>query len=102
MNLSVKERLSILQMLPQSGSILEMVDIMEIAKKVRLTSEEKDKIEYKEKDASVTWNVAKDEGKEIEFSHEEVTILKSSVKRLDEERKVNPSNLDICLKINSL
>lgn len=102
MNLSVQERIAILQMLPQNGSLYEMVDIMEIIKKVRITSEEKDKLEYAEGKGVISWNVNKDLGKEVEFSHDEISILKSAVKKLDEEKKVNAANLDICLKINSL
>nr|DAH30553.1 MAG TPA: hypothetical protein [Bacteriophage sp.] len=102
MKLNVKERLAILQMLPEYGSITEMVDMMEIVKKVRITSEEKDVINYKEAGSVITWDINKDLGIDIEFKHDEIGILKSAVKRLDEEKRVNMSNLDICLKINSL
>ena len=50
----------------------------------------------------ISWNINKDLGKEVEFKHDEIGILKSAVKKLDEEKKVNVSNLDICLKINNL
>lgn len=102
MKLNVKERLAILQMLPEYGSITEMVDMMEIVKKVRITSEEKDAINYKEAGSVITWDINKDLGTDIEFKHEEISILKAAVKKIDEEKKVNMSNLDICLKINSL
>lgn len=102
MNLNVQERIAILQMLPQNGSLYEMVDIMEIIKKVRITSEEKDKLEYVEGKGVISWNVNKDLGKDVEFKHEEMSILKAAVKKLDEEKRVNAANLDICLKINSL
>ena len=99
MNLNVKDRIAIMDMLPQAGSISEMVDIME---KVRLGQEEKTKIEFRESQGSISWNASSDKGKEIEFSFEELTILKTAVKKLDSEKRVNAANLDICLKINSL
>ena len=99
MNLNVKDRIAIMDMLPQAGSISEMVDIMEI---VRLGQEEKTKIEFRESQGSISWNASSDKGKEIEFSFEELTILKTAVKKLDSEKRVNAANLDICLKINSL
>lgn len=102
MKLNVKERVAILQMLPETGSLVEMVDIMEIVKKVRLEEEEKNNIEFKETKNSLSWNAFKDLGKDIEFKHEEISILKAAVRRLDEEKGINVSNLDICLKINSL
>ena len=46
MNLNVKDRIAIMDMIPQAGSISEMVDIMEIVKKVRLGQEEKTKIPH--------------------------------------------------------
>ena len=102
MKLNVKERVAILQMLPETGSLVEMVDIMEIVKKVRLEEEEKNNIEFKETKNSLSWNAVKDLGKDIEFKHEEISILKAAVRRLDEEKRISVSNLDICLKINSL
>lgn len=91
-----------MQMLPDSGSICDMLDIMEIIKKIRVEQEEKDRVSYCESKGVVTWNVSADTGKEVEFKHEEISILKAAVKKIDEEKKVNMSNLDICLKINSL
>ena len=102
MVLKIKDRIAILDMLPQTGSISEMVDIMEIIKKMRVGKVEKDKVEYVETQNSISWNINLDEGKEIEFSFEELTILKTAVKKLDSEKRVNAANLDICLKINSL
>ena len=67
MKLNVKERVAILQMLPETGSLVEMVDIMEIVKKVRLEEEEKNNIEFKETKNSLSWNAVKDLGKDIEF-----------------------------------
>lgn len=102
MKLNVKERLAIIQMLPENGSISEMIDIMEIVKKVRLDQEEKNKIQYKEAGNAISWNISLDEGKEVIFKHEELSILKAAVKKLDENKGVNLGNLDICIKINDL
>ena len=40
---------------------------MEIIKKVRITSEEKDELEYMEGKGVISWNINKDLGKEVEF-----------------------------------
>lgn len=102
MKLNIKERMAILQMLPETGSLVEMIDVMEIVKKIRLEKEEKDNVEFKETRGAISWNASKDVGKEIEFKHEEISILKTAVKKLDEEKQVNVANLDICIKINNL
>lgn len=101
-NLNIKERLSILQMLPDSGSLSEMIDIMEIIKKVRVEQLEKDEIQYKETNGLISWDISRDKGKDIDFSHEEISILKASVRNLDSNKKITPTNLDVCIKINSL
>lgn len=102
MKLSIKDRVAILDMLPQTGSISEMVDIMEIAKKVRINQEEKDKVGFRETQGSISWNISLDEGKDVDFTFEEVVILKACVTKLDTEKRVNSANLDICLKISKL
>ena len=102
MTLYVKERLAILQMLPENGSLSEMVDVMEIVKKIRITQEERTKIEYKETSGSIIWNISKDEGLDVDFTFEEISVLKDAVSRMDREKKINMSILDVCLRIKNL
>lgn len=101
-NLYIKDRLSIIQMLPQNGSIQDMLDVIEIVKKVRVEKEEKELLNLTEGKNGVFWDTTKDKGKEVEFKFEEIDLLKRLVKNLDDEKKVNMTNLDVCLKINSL
>lgn len=100
--LFIKDRLSIIQMLPQNGNIQDMIDVIEILKKVRVEKEERELLNLVEDKNGVLWDTTKDKGKEIEFKFEEIDLLKRLVKKLDEEKKVNTTNLDVCLKINSL
>lgn len=102
MKLYVKERLAMLQMLPENGSLSEMVDVMEIVKKIRITQEERTKIEYKETSGSIVWNISKDEGLDVNFTFEEISVLKDAVSRMDREKKINMSILDVCLRIKNL
>jgi hypothetical protein len=102
MKLYVKERLAMLQMLPENGSLSEMVDVMEIVKKIRITQEERTKIEYKETSGSIVWNISKDEGLDVDFTFEEISVLKDAVSRMDREKKINMSILDVCLRIKNL
>lgn len=102
MNLSINDRLAIIQLLPTTGSLTEVVDIIEIIKKVRVGQEEKDLLKFKETPESILWDSSLDSGKEIVFTHEEVAILKDAVKILDSKRLITFSNVDICLKIKNL
>lgn len=102
MELKIRDRIAIMDMLPKTGSIMEMVDIMGIIKKVRIEQEEKIQLNYKESNGVISWDIEFDKGKSVNFTFEELSILKESVKKLDSEKLVNAANLDICLKINSL
>lgn len=102
MELKIRDRIAIMDMLPKTGSIMEMVDIMGIIKKVRIEQEEKIQLNYKESNGIISWDIEFDKGKSVNFTFEELSILKESVKKLDSEKLVNAANLDICLKINSL
>lgn len=102
MNLKIKDRIAIIQMLPQSGSLSEMVDIMEIVKKSRLTAQEKLDVDFKETANSAMWNIAKDLGVDVNFTLDELSVLKAAVKKLDLEKGITANNLEICLQINSL
>lgn len=79
-----------------------MVDIMEIVKKSRLTAQEKLDVDFKETANSAMWNIAKDLGVDINFTLDELSVLKAAVKKLDQEKGITANNLEICLQINSL
>lgn len=102
MILFIKDRLAIMQLLPQNGSISEMLDIMEVLKKVRIEHEEKLNINLKLDGNNVVWDSDKDLGKDVTFTYEELSVLKSAVQQLSDSKKVTRDNLDICLKISKL
>ena len=99
MKLGINERLTLLQILPQNGSLEEIVDSMEIVKKSRLTEEEKEKINYENNGNIITWDINKAFEVDVEFTPEEMKLLKTSVDNLSTQKKVTPNNLNLCLLI---
>lgn len=103
MKLNIKDRLTILQILPTQGSLSEMVDIMDLAKELKLNDTEKTSIQYSvDEHGNVRWNPALDPNKEIALNSGQVEILKNVIKELDSQKKINAYTLDLALKIQAL
>lgn len=103
MNLNVKDRVLLLNMLPQNGNLTTMSLIMEIVKKLRLTPDEVDRYEYEETEGGVKINPSKiNEAVEIDFNVSELNLLQEAVRKLDSDNQINLYNVDTCLKIQNL
>lgn len=102
MKLNVKDRLIILNLLPNQGSILELTESINIANLVKLTDKEKEEINYKVVNNSVYWDISKDIELDIDFNSEQINLLKSKVKELDSKKAITIDMLNTCLKINNL
>lgn len=101
-NLNIKDRLTIISILPTSGKIIELVEVMEIVKMIKFSEGEKQEVKYKEDNGKVYWDPLLDVGKDFEFTYEQIGVIKGAIKKLDEEDKVTLSILDTCLKFNKL
>lgn len=101
-NLNIKDRLTLISILPTSGKIVELVEVMEIVKMIKFSEEERQRVKYKEDNGRVYWDPSLDIGRDFEFTYEQVGIIKDAVKKLDEEDKVTLSTLDTCLKFSKL
>lgn len=102
LNLNVKDRLTLIAILPTSGKITDLVEVMEIIKKIKFDKEEKEQIQYKEEDGKIQWNTELEIDKNLDFSFEQVGVIKNAIKKLDDEGKITLAILDTCLKFNKL
>lgn len=101
MILSVKERLMLISMIPQEGTLSEMVDIYDLVRDLKLSDEEKDLIDYKEGSLGASWNADKDPNKDIHISRTQMDIVQKNIDRLDTERKINIEQIPLILKIKN-
>ena len=102
MKLNAHERLGLLNILPQKGSLEQQMSVMEVVKKVSLTFPERDAIEYKlAGGGTFSYNKDKAEGleKEIDFSDIERMLLKDEVDTLSKKGEITQATLAICTKI---
>lgn len=99
---SVRDRLTIIALLPSSGRMTDLVEIIDLIKLIKFTDEEKVQIEYKEVDGKITWNPTKEVIKEIDINFEQLRIIKEQIKKLDEAEKIDLNTLDTCLRLSKL
>lgn len=100
--LNVLDRLTLVSILPTTGRLQELVEVLDIVKLVKFSEEEKKSIGYKEVDGKVSWDLSKEVLKTFEFTFEHIKVIKDTINKLDEEGKINLSTLDTCLKFSKL
>lgn len=104
--LNIKERLQLLNILPQSGSYLNMMKTENIREKVQVTNEESREINLRSTSKGWEWGPTQleekaksDIVKEIEFDSLEIDIIKKCVEEIDENEKVDNTNFVIVKKV---
>lgn len=102
MKLNIKDRLVILNLLPNQGSILELTEAINIANQIKLSDEEKEAIDYKVNGNNVYWDINKNIEIDIDLNQDQITLLKNKVKELDSKKVITIDILNTCLKINNL
>ncbi len=97
MRLSIQERVLLQQLLPQKESFLKMMLIDDIIQQIKFTPEEITIYNIKETNNFLTWSA--NEEKEFKFSKEQIDILISIVKKLDDANEITLQNLELAKKI---
>jgi len=80
MKLSVLDRLTILQRLPNVGNYEGVIIVKSLSKKLDLSVSEMEKLDFKEElgpagESRLTWDKTKDDGKQIELTLREFRFL---------------------------
>lgn len=98
MKLNIKERLMMLELLPEKGALLTMTNKRNIIKKVDFSSEEIETFEIKQTEKGITWK-NEEKSKDVDFNSEELKLLKDSVDELDKNNAITDYLFDLCIKI---
>lgn len=88
-------------MIPQEGTLSEMVDIYDLVRELKLSDEEKKLVNYKEGSLGASWNADKDPNKDITINSEQLSIVQKGIDRLDTEGKINVEQVPLILKIRN-
>lgn len=80
-----------------------MVDILELAKQLKLSDEEKQQISYNiDGNKQITWNIDADPNKQFVLNSDTINLLKNTIQQLDSQKKITINMVDIVLKIQNL
>ena len=88
-------------LIPQEGTLSEMVDIYDLVRELKLSDEEKKLIDYKEGSLGASWNAEKDPNKDITINSGQYSIIWKGIERLDTEGKINIEQVPLILKIRN-
>lgn len=97
--MSIKDRLSLLQILPTQGSISEMVDMFDLARELKLSDDEKGLVNYIETDSAIKWNYDKDPNKQINLTRDQLKVLKAHLDTLDKKKQIPLTMIELIMKI---
>ena len=102
LNLSVRDRLTVIALLPKTGKMTDLVEIMELLKILKFSDEERAKLNYREDNGKIYWDASKEESREFDINFEQLRIIKDRISELDKESKIDLGTLDTCLKFSKL
>lgn len=100
--LNVKDRLVLVSILPAQGKMTDLVEVIDLIRLIKLTDDEKTEIGYTEKEDRIFWDITKETPREFEINFEQLRIIKESIKKMDDEGKIDLSILNTCLKFSKL
>lgn len=98
MILSISERIALPMLIPKTGNMIEIMLMKDLRNKLDFTPEEITDCGIKMDGEFIRWD--KDTATDIQLSPEQISILKSQVKILDESKQITENILDLCVKIN--
>lgn len=90
----------LLGVLPQEGTLSEMVDIYDLARELKISDQEKQEVSFIESGSYIKWEDEKDPNKDISISSDQLKIMKNTIDRLDREGKIKLEMIPLIKKLN--
>ena len=103
MKLNVHERLLLLNFLPKEGNLEDVKCLKELSAEVGFSKEDAEKIDLKKGAESnlYTWDVKKEEEKEVKLSENSVKLVEKVLKKLNDENKLQVQFISVYEKFVS-
>lgn len=103
LSLTIKERVLLPGILPNSGRKIEMILVRDLLEKIEFTPLEIAEFNLKDLgDGRIVWDPRKEKPLEIELTSQQVELLQKAGNALDEAGKVTTDNLPVLEKIDAL
>ncbi len=101
-SLNIKDRITLISILPSTGKIADLVEIMDLVRLIKFSDEERKAVNLEEKDGRITWDVSADIPKTYDINFSQVSIVKDTIKKMDDAGSISLNMLDTCLKFSKL
>lgn len=103
LSLTIKERVLLPGILPNSGRKIEMILVRDLLERVEFTPLEIAEFNLKDLgDGRIVWDPRRERELEIELTSQQIELLKKAANALDEAGKVTTDNLPLLEKIDAL
>lgn len=104
MKLTIYERFILEEILPDHGTMLQIITMQSIRNKTKITVKDIAKYSIKDntKTGNIDWDRSIDNGEELELDPAEIEFLKNRYKELDERGEITVRILSLCKKIRDL
>ena len=101
MKLGIKDRISLLTILPQQGDFVTLTIKQDLVEKIKITQEEIKELEIKSENGSTFWNPKKEVEMELEFTELEEKLVKDSLEGLNTKKSLNDDTFNLYKKFNA-
>lgn len=98
MQLDVRERLTILTLLPQEGNFMTLKIVRDLKGELGFSEEEYKLLEFKQTGNSVAWENSKDPLKDVEIGEIAREIIAEPLKKMDEDGKLRDEHFLLYMK----
>jgi hypothetical protein len=95
MKLTVVERLSLLNILPQQGDILTLRIVRELTEALSFTEEEHEALGLTQEEGRVVWKSEADIPKEVEIGTKATEIIHDTLMELNQKKKLLPDYIPL-------
>uniref|UniRef100_A0A6M3LFR9 Uncharacterized protein n=1 Tax=viral metagenome TaxID=1070528 RepID=A0A6M3LFR9_9ZZZZ len=95
MELDVRERLILLSILPQEGNFITLKVMRQLREGLSFNEEELKQYSFVQNEDRVTWDDKVEQVKEIEIGEKATDIIKESLKKLNETKKLKDEHYTI-------
>lgn len=103
--LSVFERITLLQILPAQGSFTDLLHVKNVSAKIEFNSEEAARLELRTvgegENQRTVWNVKEDKPISVTFTPVEFELIRKQIDKLDKEEKLHIYMFDLVKKIRA-
>ena len=99
MELTVMERLVLLQILPKEGNLLQLKIVRQLREELSFSEQEHATLNFQEGDGLINWDQNKAGPKEVELGTKALEMIHKALAELDKAGKLRAEYLDLCEKV---